>query len=198
MFYNVLDANASLTAITSFTKPDIINVVSLHGLHKERIGPNWRSDDKLENYLLVSQDGAITPFHQDASGTSVIYIQMKGCKTFYIIIATPNNQELFDSWFKQSKRDRFFGSHVGLDAGGCKKVVLREGSTLLMPANVIHMVETTGTSISYGINFIHRSHLIPAAKAYAKERENGEKYAECFPYFPLAAVTHMLALKRYV
>jgi hypothetical protein len=146
--------------------------------------------------MLVGQNGAITPFHQDGGYTSVLYIQMKGCKTFYIIIATPTNQRLFDQWDKQSRRDFFFGSHPELDAGGCQKVVVSEGQALMMPAHVIHMVETTGTSIAYGMNFIHRSHVGGAAEVYMGERAKKMQFEKCYPYFPVVAITHILALMK--
>jgi len=195
MYWNILDADADHSAVTRFTKPNVLNRASLNCLHRHRMSEASRAD-KLENYMLVAQNGAITPFHQDASSTSVLYIQMKGCKTFYIIIATPNNQRLFDMWNNQSRRDFFFGSHPDLDAGGCQKLCVYDGQVLLMPANVIHMVETTGTSVAYGMNFIHRSHFVSAALSYATERQKRQHYGECYPYFPVLAITHIVALMR--
>ena len=48
------------------------------------------------------------------------------------------------------------GDDPRCDARGCQKVVLTERQVLVMPAGMIHMVETLSRSVAMGVNFIHR------------------------------------------
>ena len=52
----------------------------------------------------------------------------------------------------------FFGATPGLDAGGCVKVVLTAGMTAILPAGMIHLVQTVGESVVVGANFLHSAH----------------------------------------
>ena len=47
-------------------------------------------------YLLISQDGCQTTWHQDFSATSVLYFLLTGEKTFFLVAPTEKNCELFD------------------------------------------------------------------------------------------------------
>jgi hypothetical protein len=64
-------------------------------------------------------------------------------------------------------------------------VTLSEGEALIIPANVIYLVETVGESIALGVNFITLSHLGPAIDAYQQERLFGQQRNECFPRFDI-------------
>ena len=48
----------------------------------------------------------------------------------------------------------FPGDDPRCDAGGCQKIVLTEPKALVMPAGMIHMVETRSQSVALGVNFI--------------------------------------------
>ena len=52
----------------------------------------------------------------------------------------------------------FAGDEPSCNAGGCQKIVLTERHVLVMPAGMIHMVETHSESVALGANFIHRGH----------------------------------------
>ena len=39
----------------------------------------------LDQYLLITEGGAITPWHVDFSGTSVFYFLLKGQKEFVVV-----------------------------------------------------------------------------------------------------------------
>jgi hypothetical protein len=149
---------------------------------------------KQENFLLMSQDGCLTMWHTDFSGTSVVYFLLKGCKTFHLVRPSDNNVALFRAYVDQARRDVFFGNHPDLNDGGCQKVVLVEGSAIIMPANMIHMVETHGTSVALGINFLHVEHLADAARHFQRERHDDEEFDKCFPNFPLLSLTYAAKL----
>ena len=77
MHWNVIDSDASSQHLTRFRHPDFLEKVSLshrnnHLLEKEDV------IERENNYLLTSQDGAITLWHTDFSGTSVAYFLLKG------------------------------------------------------------------------------------------------------------------------
>ena len=148
-YWNVIDCDArAQPEKTSFAIPTALKYVSLNEMCRSDMDEHVLAG-KESSYLLVSASGAITHFHQDHSGTSVLYFLMKGCKTFHIIIPTVNNVALFRAYLDQPRRDVFFGTHPDLDGGGCQKVVLTERMALCMPANMIHFVETTGISVAH-------------------------------------------------
>lgn len=192
-FWNVIDGNAKQCIYTCFQQPHVLNECSLGHMFKSELERRHHAD-KESNYLLYSQDGAQTLFHQDFSHTSVIYFLMKGCKTFHVIRPSKRNQCLFDLFLNQPRRDLFFGAHPDLDDGGCQQITIRAGEAIAMPAGFIHFVETTGFSVAYGINFIHKYHLSQAAAAYVKERMLGERYNACYPSFPVLALKYIIRL----
>lgn len=105
---------------------------------------------KTSHYLLVSPSKAITTWHTDMSYTSVFYFLPKGAKAFYLVRPTMKNMVLWDGLLAQDRRDLWFGSHPDLDYGGCQRVVVSEGQAVVMPAGMIHAVETIGTSVAFG------------------------------------------------
>ena len=62
---------------------------------------------------------------------------------------------------------------------GCTKVTLFEGQALILPAKMIHAVETFGMSVALGVNFIHRLHVEKAAEEFSEERFRNDPYDEC-------------------
>ena len=183
--------------------PHIKKSQNLHNRHSYRV-PRWDTfiqkvcpqhigPKKESNFLLISQDGAVTMFHQDFSSTSVLYILLKGCKTFFLIAPTSINQDLFNQFLQQSRRKFFFGSHEGLNMGECQAITLKARQGLIMPANMIHMVETTGVSVAYGVNFIFKNHIRLAADTFKTERVQKTKFTECYPSFSFLALTHFVS-----
>ena len=85
----------------------------------------------------------------------------------------------------------FPGYDPRCDAGGCQKFVLTERQSLVMPAGVIHRVGTHSESVALGVNFIHRGHLLTAARAFRNER-NDEPFSSCYPAFPRLALNELV------
>ena len=77
MFWNIIDADASLSAATKFSVPKTVKDVSLGHMNKRNL-EKTEVPTKESSYLLFSQAGAISLFHQDFSGTSVMYFLVKG------------------------------------------------------------------------------------------------------------------------
>ena len=66
--YSGIDADASLSAATNISVPKANKNVSLGHIHKRKL-EKTEVPTKESSYLLLP---AITPFHQDFSGTSVM------------------------------------------------------------------------------------------------------------------------------
>ena len=77
MFWIIIDADASWSAATKFSISKAVKDVSLGHIHKKKL-ENTEVPTKESSYLLLSQAGAKTPFHQDFSVTSVLYFLEKG------------------------------------------------------------------------------------------------------------------------
>ena len=86
----------------------------------------------------------------------------------------------------------FPGDDPRCDAGGCQKVVLTEPQALFMPAGMIHLVETHSESVTLGVNFIHRGHLLTAARAFRHQRKDEEPFSSCYPAFPMLALNELM------
>ena len=82
-FYNVIDAEANKCPGASFKKPSFLDAVSLGHMYWDQTPEDFRPV-RESNYLLISQNGAITRFHQDFSSTSVLYYLAKGL--YYCIL----------------------------------------------------------------------------------------------------------------
>lgn len=66
-------------------------------------------------------------------------------------------------------RGIFFADVPCLDNGRCVSLDVTAGMALVMPANVIHLVETVVDSVAFGCNFIDEAHLPDAIDAVREE-----------------------------
>ena len=74
-----------------------------------------------------------------------------------------NNKQILQEYLMQQSlgwKPMFPGDDPLCDVGGCQKVVLTERQALVMPAAIIHLVETHSESVALGVDFIHRAHLL--------------------------------------
>ena len=58
----------------------------------------------ISDYLLMSEAGAQTNWHQDFTGTSVFYNLAKGQKHFFVVEPNEENQKLFEEWLASGNR----------------------------------------------------------------------------------------------
>ena len=110
-------------------------------------------------------------------------------------LSVKNKQIFREDLMQQSLRWKpmFPGDDPRCDAGGCQKVVLTERKVLFMPAGMIHMVETHSESVALGVNFIHRGHLLTAARGFRHhEQKDEEPFSSCYPAFPILALNELM------
>ena len=102
---NVIDFNADSNSgmVHQFCVPNIVTDVSFgHCMkaclsHRNQLAFDFTTG--ISDYLLMSEAGAQTNWHQDFTGTSVFYILAKGQKHFFVVEPTEENQKLFEEWF---------------------------------------------------------------------------------------------------
>ena len=89
-------------------------------------------------------------------------------------------------------KPKFPGDDPRYDAGGCQKVVLTERQALVMPDGMIHMFETHSETAALVDNFIHRGHLLTAARAFRHERKDEEPFSSCYHAFPMLDLNELM------
>ena len=85
-----------------YTVPTMIQQTSINHFVDEILGD--RSEPfscATSYYLLVSNDGCQTTWHQDFSATSVMYTVLTGEKIFFLVAPTQSNIELFNQYTSQ-------------------------------------------------------------------------------------------------
>ena len=88
-------------ALCDFELPAVMKGVSLYHQFLEKL-PRSLIHNSLDKYLLLTEKGAITPWHVDFSGTSVFYLLVRGQKEFLVIEPTPENMRKYSD-FKRDK-----------------------------------------------------------------------------------------------
>ena len=56
------------------------------------------------NYLLLSNDKCVTPWHIDFANTSVFYVVLLGEKIFWLVEPTKKNLQLFQQYSEKDPR----------------------------------------------------------------------------------------------
>ncbi|KAF8375363.1 jmjd-1.2, partial [Pristionchus pacificus] len=105
----------------------------------------------VELFCLMGMGGSFTDFHIDFGGSSVWYHVYKGQKIFYIVEPTTENLDIYQKHQLRTDREVFLGDIYG---DKCWRVVIDEGSTLMIPAGWIHAVYTPVDSLVFGGNFL--------------------------------------------
>ena len=101
---NVIDFNADSKSGMAhrFCLPKIVTDISFGHCMKNSSSPKnqlaFDFTSRIRDYLLMSEAGAQTNWHQDFTGTSVFYILAKGQKHFFVVEPTEENQKLFEEW----------------------------------------------------------------------------------------------------
>lgn len=165
-----------------------------HALHSSVFFGTMNKSDRA-NFnkcsILLSESGCQTDFHCDMSGTAVMYIMLKGTKTFFLIPPTHTNINLMEEWDTSGtvKSSTFFGDVVDENNRTaderCISVTMVEGDVLFLSPNYIHAVLTTGLSIAMGANFVPCQFIKESIKSYTIEREFGDPFKLCLPNFEI-------------
>ena len=61
-----------------------------------------------------------------------------------------------------------------------------------MPDGMIHMVETHSETVALVDNFIHRGHLLTAARAFRHKRKDEEPFSSCYTAFPMLDLNELM------
>ena len=107
---NVIDFNADSKSgmVHRFCLPNIVTDISFGHCMKNSMSPKnqlaFDFTSGISDYLLMSEAGAQTNWHQDFTGTSVFYILAKGQKHFFVVEPTEENQKLFEEWLASDNR----------------------------------------------------------------------------------------------
>lgn len=146
--YNVLSLEFSETAMDKIVqRPRIVGQLDWTTL----LYPHCITSPKFRKYCLMSVGGSYTNFHIDFGGSSVWYHVLKGRKVFWLIEPTPENLEIFKTWYSEGAYTVFLGDLVAK----CQRITLEEGHTFMLPSGWIHAVYTPIDSLVFGGNFLH-------------------------------------------
>jgi F-box/leucine-rich repeat protein 10/11 len=100
---NVIDFDVG--HLSMFTLPDCVKESSLaHSVCPElpeHMDPRYG----VSSYLLLSEGGSLTEFHQDFSATSSFCFVLKGKKIFYFVLPTAKNVDMYKEWSRDDNSD---------------------------------------------------------------------------------------------
>ena len=147
---------------------------------------------KVQKYVLMSVAGCYTDFHVDMGGTSVWYHLLKGEKIFWLIPPTKKNLKTYEKWILSGNQSKVFLPDL-MDE--CQRVVLKQGSTFILPSGWIHGVYTSKDSLVFGGNFLHSFNVSMQLKVYGIETKT--KVPQKFRY-PFFIEMIWFVLERYV
>ncbi|CAF0956837.1 unnamed protein product [Brachionus calyciflorus] len=147
---------------------------------------------KVQKYVLMSVAGCYTDFHIDMGGTSVWYHVLKGEKIFWLIPPTEKNLKTYEKWILSGNQSKVFLPDL-MDE--CQRIVLKQGSTFMLPSGWIHGVYTSKDSLVFGGNFLHSFNAKMQLKVYNIESKTKVPQQYRYPFF-LEII--WFALERYV
>lgn len=93
---NVIDLDGRKIGCT-FEAPAFLKEVSLAHKLAKFIPPDKRPE-RVSNYVLLSQKGAVTNWHIDFSQTSVFYVVLAGVKEFFICEREKGVTDAYEDW----------------------------------------------------------------------------------------------------
>ncbi|CCD70225.1 Lysine-specific demethylase 7 homolog [Caenorhabditis elegans] len=173
--------------------PDVSGAEYIKLLQREEYLPEDQRP-KVEQFCLAGMAGSYTDFHVDFGGSSVYYHILKGEKIFYIAAPTEQNFAAYQAHETSPDTTTWFGDIAN---GAVKRVVIKEGQTLLIPAGWIHAVLTPVDSLVFGGNFLHLGNLEMQMRVYhlenaiRKEIRSEEKF-----YFPNFELLHWMYMRN--
>ena len=129
-------------------------------------------------FLLMSEAEAFTTWHEDLTGTGVIYILIKGQKSVYLLPPTDYNRRCLALYHSNP-----LVPFSSICSSTPNLIVMQAGDVIYMPPRWIHSVATGDDSISFGVNFLPTFDLLPSISAFLEERLTGVSRAECFNNF---------------
>eukprot|EP00730_Choanoeca_flexa_P001279 TRINITY_DN10563_c0_g1_i3.p1 TRINITY_DN10563_c0_g1~~TRINITY_DN10563_c0_g1_i3.p1 ORF type:complete len:688 (+),score=125.57 TRINITY_DN10563_c0_g1_i3:148-2211(+) len=177
--YNVISLEFSQTVMSSAVQPprvarqlDMLNFAWPTSAQAQR--------PQVQKYCLMGPEGAYTDFHVDLGGTSVWYHVLKGCKVFYLIPPSEQNQDAFEAWSSSTKQAQLCLADM---VPSCYECRVEAGNTLLIPSGWIHAVYTPEDSFVFGGNYLHTLALEMQLKVYDFETKLSVDNTYRYPSF---------------
>ncbi|KAL5016594.1 hypothetical protein ScPMuIL_006183 [Solemya velum] len=135
---------------------------------------------KVQKYCLMSVAGCYTDFHIDFGGTSVWYHILHGEKIFWLIPPTEKNIVAYENWILSAEQGNIF---LGDQIKECQKIVLKAGSTFIIPSGWIHAVYTPKDSLVFGGNFIHSFNIVQQLRVTEVEDKTHVPHKFRYPFY---------------
>lgn len=89
------------TPFTEFQQPLFLKKVSLAHKYDKKLNTELKPS-RVSNYMLLSGQDAVTPWHTDFTFTSVAYFPIIGSKEFFVVPATKLSRQLFAAFERSS------------------------------------------------------------------------------------------------
>lgn len=120
-------------------------------------------------------------WHVDFAASSVYYTIHSGSKVFYVVRPTDANLAAYAKWSgsHENQQNVWLGDWVD----EVRKVTLRKGDTLILPAGYIHAVYTPEDTLVFGGNFVHSYCIETQLRLRDIENETKVPQRFRFPYF---------------
>lgn len=147
----------------------------------------------ISKYLLISDEGCQTNWHQDFTGTAVFYCVLKGEKEFYMAPANLTTLRHFAKYEEVGDMEKvFFPDWASPCAtkmvGECYRVNLVAGDCLFIPPLTPHFVYTPHDSVVFGCNFLTLPTYHLSLRQFSVERKARVAFDTTFPDFEMLAV----------
>ena len=129
--------------------------------------------EATSNYMILSNDQCVTPWHVDFSSTTAFYTVARGHKTFWLMEPTRENMKFYEN----------LNSFQNLRAlsGRLHKLVVEAGDIIVVPARWPHVVATKGDSIAFASNFLAVTHFPLIVNSHLNASQQEIDAEEVFP-----------------
>ncbi|UMM39829.1 hypothetical protein L5515_016715 [Caenorhabditis briggsae] len=105
----------------------------------------------VEQFIIMSVGGAFMSLHCDMGGTWVYYHVKQGRKVFFIALGTPENLEIYTDWMAARRPQSWILKELKSEL---RRVEVRAGESVVLPAGCLHLVYTPEDSLVYAGNYL--------------------------------------------
>ncbi|PIC16182.1 hypothetical protein B9Z55_022871 [Caenorhabditis nigoni] len=178
---NLVSHEVSYDTKRSFEQPEFVKRESVLYQVKEKISKNlveWRKEVKrkispeqkqdvkekinawkdrkdqmaaVEQFIIMSVGGAFMSLHCDMGGTWVYYHVKEGLKVFFIALGTPENLAVYTEWQASKRPQSWILKKLKSEL---RRVEVRAGESVVLPAGCLHAVYTPEDSLVYAGNYL--------------------------------------------
>ncbi|CAO4383642.1 unnamed protein product [Caenorhabditis nigoni] len=105
----------------------------------------------VEQFIIMSVGGAFMSLHCDMGGTWVYYHVKEGLKVFFIALGTPENLAVYTEWQASKRSQSWILKKLKSEL---RRVEVRAGESVVLPAGCLHAVYTPEDSLVYAGNYL--------------------------------------------